>query len=138
MLGYVMPPQQYPICDRELAGKLDQLNQFLLHHFADEIKAYESYKAVENRLFEPTDCAVQNITDDIQMLMQSLNTLIKMIEELDYRTENIQNHENRMINIENDIGQIRHTLGAMQQQINTKQTISTRSKNTNKTDKGDK
>lgn len=105
--------QVYPMANEPPLEKADKLIEFLLHHFSQEIKDFESYKEINNPgSYHMSECYTRNLWYDIEMIMNNMNMLIQDIQELDGRTASSMNHDARINMLSNDVY-------AMQQNMNS-------------------
>lgn len=89
---------------REPGAELDTLNQFLLHHFETELKAFESYKQVsENRQWTATDGIVTAVVDDINMIHLLVDAMRDNVEQLNISMFANETHQSKIIDLEIDV-----------------------------------
>lgn len=96
----------YPVSVHDTCLQIDKLLMFLLHHFETEVKEHESFLQIENRVYQPTDNATQNLGSDIERFSYTLNQMIK----------NIQEQERTCINLVSQVAIQENTIDVLKAQ----------------------
>jgi len=129
--------QIFPMANEPPLEQADKLIEFLLHHFSDELKQYESYKEINSPgSYQMSECVTRNLWYDIELIMSNMNMIIQDIQELDGRTANYTNFDGRLNMLTNDVFAMQNNMNSILKRLDAlEQQISENTQNKKDSDK---